>query len=320
MDDRFFARRPAEADMDTAEPDAGSMRQDDRPGATYRSRSRTRSASLSPVPAYRNRESRDASQMDVDGLPARPISNPPPMPDRASGLPSRPASATTFSWGKSVKLSKSLPPKPPSTEPSLLGPGFKRAFAKEGLPKKPVSQVKKFFPDEDDESRSVTQSPVKSEGKQGRSAQTPLDRAEDEGPAPPPMLTPSPKAPPPESFESNDVPEIPTNGQIPAGAEEDDKYATGRSSQPQTPVAAQLVVPPPPREVYERLTQVGEGTYGKVYKARNTEDDSLVALKRIRMEAEKDGFPVTSVREIKLLQSLRHPNVINLSEIMVSHG
>lgn len=73
-------------------------------------------------------------------------------------------------------------------------------------------------------------------------------------------------------------------------------------------------------EAYERLAQVGEGTYGKVYKARNVETGALVALKRIRMEQEKDGFPITSMREIKLLQALRHPNVVRLSEMMVSKG
>lgn len=73
-------------------------------------------------------------------------------------------------------------------------------------------------------------------------------------------------------------------------------------------------------EAYERLSQVGEGTYGKVYKARNVGDGSLVALKRIRMEQEKDGFPVTSMREIKLLQALHHPNVVRLREMMVSKG
>lgn len=75
-----------------------------------------------------------------------------------------------------------------------------------------------------------------------------------------------------------------------------------------------------PGEAYERLAQVGEGTYGKVYKARRVEDGVLVALKRIRMEQEKDGFPVTSMREIKLLQALRHENVVRLSEMMVSKG
>ncbi|GAA5841286.1 hypothetical protein JCM3766R1_005015 [Sporobolomyces carnicolor] len=75
-----------------------------------------------------------------------------------------------------------------------------------------------------------------------------------------------------------------------------------------------------PTEFYERIVQVGEGTYGKVYKARNVETGELVAMKRIRMEAEKDGFPVTAVREIKLLQNLRHPNVVDLSEMLVSKG
>lgn len=50
-------------------------------------------------------------------------------------------------------------------------------------------------------------------------------------------------------------------------------------------------------EVYDIVSQVGEGTFGKVYKARNTVTGRLVALKRIRMEAERDGFPVTAMRE-----------------------
>jgi Protein kinase domain len=95
-------------------------------------------------------------------------------------------------------------------------------------------------------------------------------------------------------------------------------------------------VPPPPasvqpestlapgpnreRDLYQIVAQVGEGTFGQVYKARNTQSGKYVALKRIRMESERDGFPVTAMREIKLLQSLRHENVINLHEMMVSKG
>ncbi|ORX40724.1 kinase-like domain-containing protein [Kockovaella imperatae] len=75
-----------------------------------------------------------------------------------------------------------------------------------------------------------------------------------------------------------------------------------------------------PGELYERLACVGEGTYGKVYKARNAENGQFVALKRIRMEGEKDGFPVTAMREIKVLQALSHPNVLRLIEMMVSKG
>lgn len=75
-----------------------------------------------------------------------------------------------------------------------------------------------------------------------------------------------------------------------------------------------------PKELYAIVSQVGEGTFGKVYKARNTITNVHVALKRIRMESEKDGFPVTAMREIKLLQSLRHQNVVRLFEMMVSNG
>jgi CTD kinase subunit alpha len=80
---------------------------------------------------------------------------------------------------------------------------------------------------------------------------------------------------------------------------------------------------PPPRttkDAYDKLVQVGEGTYGKVYKAKDVETGQLVALKRIRMEAEKDGFPITAIREVKLLQSLSHENVVRLDEMMVSKG
>ena len=62
---------------------------------------------------------------------------------------------------------------------------------------------------------------------------------------------------------------------------------------------------------------VGSGTYGKVFKAIHVYTKSLVALKKIRMEGERDGFPVTAVREIKLLQSLKHQNIVNLQEVMV---
>lgn len=76
----------------------------------------------------------------------------------------------------------------------------------------------------------------------------------------------------------------------------------------------------PNDEVYAIVNQVGEGTFGKVYKAKNVITKNFVALKRIRMEAERDGFPVTAMREIKLLQSLSHENIVRLHEMMVANG
>ncbi|XP_067661671.1 cyclin-dependent kinase 9-like isoform X1 [Haliotis asinina] len=68
-------------------------------------------------------------------------------------------------------------------------------------------------------------------------------------------------------------------------------------------------------EKYEKLTKIGQGTFGEVFKARNRETKSLVAMKKVLMENEKEGFPITAIREIKILQLLKHENVVNLLEI-----
>jgi CTD kinase subunit alpha len=62
---------------------------------------------------------------------------------------------------------------------------------------------------------------------------------------------------------------------------------------------------------------VGSGTYGKVFKGVHVYTKKMVALKKIRMEGERDGFPVTAIREMKLLQSLNHVNVVKMLEVMV---
>lgn len=70
--------------------------------------------------------------------------------------------------------------------------------------------------------------------------------------------------------------------------------------------------------VFEHILQVGEGTYGKVYKTKNKDTGRIVALKRLRLDAEREGMPITAIREIKLLQSLRHTNIVSLHEMVVS--
>lgn len=44
--------------------------------------------------------------------------------------------------------------------------------------------------------------------------------------------------------------------------------------------------------------------------------DEMVALKKVRLENEKEGFPITAVREIKILKQLHHRNIVNLKEIV----
>ncbi|KAJ0083403.1 hypothetical protein Patl1_30169 [Pistacia atlantica] len=71
---------------------------------------------------------------------------------------------------------------------------------------------------------------------------------------------------------------------------------------------------------FEKLEQIGEGTYGQVYMAREIKTGEIVALKKIRMDNEREGFPITAIREIKILKKLHHENVIKLKEIVTSPG
>ena len=67
---------------------------------------------------------------------------------------------------------------------------------------------------------------------------------------------------------------------------------------------------------YEKIAKIGQGTFGEVFKARCRQDrNKIVALKKVLMENEKEGFPITALREIKILQLLNHENIVNLLEI-----
>lgn len=73
------------------------------------------------------------------------------------------------------------------------------------------------------------------------------------------------------------------------------------------------------REVqcFERLNDINEGTYGMVYRAREKQSGKIHALKKIKMERETEGFPLTSIREINILLALHHKNIVNVTEVVV---
>jgi len=70
-----------------------------------------------------------------------------------------------------------------------------------------------------------------------------------------------------------------------------------------------------PIKHYIIMSKLGEGTFGEVHKAESRVNGQIFALKKILMHQEKDGFPVTALREIKLLKMLCHPNVLKLEEM-----
>jgi serine/threonine protein kinase len=71
---------------------------------------------------------------------------------------------------------------------------------------------------------------------------------------------------------------------------------------------------------FERLQKIGEGTYGIVFQARNRTTDRIVALKIMKFDQEEDGIPPTTLREISILRSITHPNVITLEEVCIEPG
>ncbi|KAH7879871.1 kinase-like domain-containing protein [Lentinula edodes] len=241
-------------------------------------------------------------------LPERPPQPTSSLPPPSASLPPKPSTNVTPNLPNHVEPQKSL---------TIPVPGSFIPIRNTAL-KPPKSSLKQFFPafTEDEESASNTP--------QEQQAQTEVEVAGRDLEVTPtnnhlidaPHFVPSSNQLPPPSPKQSSVSDH--------GGQKTSKEPTPVPQAEESCVAAQpsdAVAPPPPRpELYSIVGQVGEGTFGKVYKARNAITNTHVALKRIRMETEKDGFPVTAMREIKLLQSLRHDNVVRLFEMMVSSG
>ncbi len=71
-------------------------------------------------------------------------------------------------------------------------------------------------------------------------------------------------------------------------------------------------------ETYEQIEFIAQGTYGIVFKARGNETGEIVAVKRVKMGHEdREGFPVTALRETNVLLSLNHPNIVRVKEMVM---
>ncbi|MED6120244.1 Cyclin-dependent kinase D-1 [Stylosanthes scabra] len=79
----------------------------------------------------------------------------------------------------------------------------------------------------------------------------------------------------------------------------------------------------PSKKVADRYLKrevLGEGTYGVVYKAIDTQMGQTVAIKKIRLGKQKEGVNFTALREIKLLKELKDPNIIELIDAFPHKG
>ena len=75
-----------------------------------------------------------------------------------------------------------------------------------------------------------------------------------------------------------------------------------------------------PASDYRKLENLGEGTFGVVTKAEKSDTGEIYAIKKIRGRASKTGQDQPTLREIMLLQELRHEHVIELIEVLTYEG
>ncbi|KAJ1913738.1 serine/threonine protein kinase, CMGC, CDC2/CDK sub [Mycoemilia scoparia] len=68
---------------------------------------------------------------------------------------------------------------------------------------------------------------------------------------------------------------------------------------------------------FDIMEKLGEGTFGEVHRAVRKSTKQVVALKKVLMHKEKDGIPITALREIKILKSLKHRNIVPLIDMVV---
>ncbi|XP_028786862.1 cyclin-dependent kinase D-3-like [Neltuma alba] len=79
----------------------------------------------------------------------------------------------------------------------------------------------------------------------------------------------------------------------------------------------------PSKKVADRYLKrevLGEGTYGVVYKAIDTQTGQTVAIKKIRLGKQKEGVNFTALRETKILKELKDPNIIELIDAFPHKG
>ncbi|KAI9295079.1 CMGC/CDK/CDK7 protein kinase [Neoconidiobolus thromboides FSU 785] len=68
-------------------------------------------------------------------------------------------------------------------------------------------------------------------------------------------------------------------------------------------------------EGYLKDRKLGEGTYAVVYLGKQKITGRKVAIKKIKVQEMQNGLDISSIREIKCLKELSHPNIIELIEV-----
>ena len=67
---------------------------------------------------------------------------------------------------------------------------------------------------------------------------------------------------------------------------------------------------------FEKIKEIGAGTYGIVYKGINKQTEKIIAIKKIKIEVQTEGIPSTALREICILRDLKHEHIVELNDVL----
>jgi cell division cycle 2-like len=74
-------------------------------------------------------------------------------------------------------------------------------------------------------------------------------------------------------------------------------------------------------ENFDKLNDIEEGTYGWVARAKEIATGKVVALKRLKIDSnDRNGLPITGLREIQTLKDCQHGNIVRLQEVVVGEN
>ena len=74
------------------------------------------------------------------------------------------------------------------------------------------------------------------------------------------------------------------------------------------------------RSIFEKQENIGSGTYGDVFKGIYKKSNEIIAIKKIKIELESEGVPSTALREISILRELKHPNIVQLKDVVCTEN
>lgn len=70
-------------------------------------------------------------------------------------------------------------------------------------------------------------------------------------------------------------------------------------------------------EKYEILNRAGSGNFSDVYKAKDTLTGEIVAIKEMK---QCEDIEELALRQLKILSTLNHPNIVQLKEVIMNQG